>query len=105
MHPSKEGRLFHAKCENMLPAERCVVLIWPNMSERQKWLDQANEWARVPVALMRPLEQHGMDEIECGYESVIEMRPAHDTGGWYLIGDCPRCGQDIKVYDNPGGAD
>jgi len=96
--------LYQVKCEGMIPAERCVLLFWPSMQDRERAVGQVpTQVVRIPAVVMHTLEQHGVDEVECRWEGVLQMEErivlGAPTGTTELHGECPRCGNDI-ILDN-----
>lgn len=97
--PTDRDGIYQVACEGMIPAERCVLLFWPSMSEREAFTGQRPDaWLRIPAVVMHTLESHGVDEIGCKWEGVLQMtrRYVMNSGGQSeLIADCPRCGSEI----------
>lgn len=96
---AERSNLFQVACTNMIPAERCVLLIWPSMQEREHVLQYSfTQIVGVPLVVMKPLEAHGIDEIGCKWEGVLQLTEQlvlGTDGGTEYAGECPRCGQQI----------
>ena len=84
---------YYAECPNMIPAERCEVIIHPSMLARSQAKDVGIE------ALVMDLEAMGVDEIKCSWAGPIDMTDGDDAHGRYVEADCPLCGQPIRLYD------
>jgi hypothetical protein len=74
----------------MIPAERCEVIVYPSMLARK---------AGVEDMLVMDLETVGVDEIKCPWAGLLDMTEGIDQSGIHVEGDCPMCGQLIRLYD------
>lgn len=84
-------------CPHMIPAERCLVLIFPAIQTREAYASSP-EFAPMPrMMTIDRLERHGLDEIACGWEGQLEVTGHETPTDWYARGECPRCGADIEL--------
>lgn len=84
-----------ARCARMIPAERCAVVIFPSVMEREAVMS-----APVDIdadAALDYLEAHGVDEIECGWSGNLTVTGYETATTFHAEGDCPRCGQVIVI--------
>lgn len=84
-------------CPHMIPAERCMVVIAPSLIERERMIHPTGVSVAPLSFTMRPLEGHGLDEIECGWHGELEVEGCETPTDWWARGDCPRCGQEIQL--------
>lgn len=99
-HHHRDGDTYQVACTGMIPAERCALLMWGSMSERNEAISHVDTVVPVPVHIMHGLEAHGVDEIDCKWEGLLPMTEQLllNTGGkTQLVGDCPRCGNEITL--------
>jgi len=81
----------------MIPAERCALVIFGSAIDRARSLHPLSDSLVPMTAPVEPLESHGVDEVECGWEGDLPVQGYETPTTFHAEGECPRCGQVVVV--------
>lgn len=90
---------YMAKCDNVIPAERCMVLVFQSIGEREAFCNAVPDRVGL-IGAFRLENLNRVDELDCGWEGLIPMDELADGRGLFLRGECPACGQDITLRED-----